>query len=104
MRKQECIIFFQVLLGFSVIYDAESQVTITSQPVSPLRVLERQSLTLEWSFSVVRPFLRVEVAVSGSRLAIVEASLGERMLFEECSLVVLVQALHKQMQRSLSFP
>ncbi|XP_074634450.1 uncharacterized protein LOC141892995 [Acropora palmata] len=75
MRKLQFIIFFQVLLGFSVIYDAESQlVTITSQPASPLRVLERQPLTLEWTFSVVRTILRVEVAVRGSRLAFVEAS------------------------------
>ena len=53
---------------------------ITSQPVSPLRVLERQPLTLEWTFSVLRTFLRVEVAVSGSRLAIVEASLGANVI------------------------
>ena len=46
--------------------------TITSQPTSPLRVLERQPLTLEWTFSVVRTFLRVELGVSGSRLALVE--------------------------------
>lgn len=48
--------------------------TITSQPASPLRVLERQPLTLEWTFSVVKTFLRVEVAVSGWVVAVVEVS------------------------------
>ena len=49
---------------------------ITSQPSSPLRVLEGEPLTLEWTFIIVRTFLRVEIGVSGSRVAFVEASLG----------------------------
>ena len=50
--------------------------TITSQPLSQLRALERQPLTLKWTFSVARTFLRVELGVSGSLIALVEASRG----------------------------
>ena len=49
---------------------------ITSQPLSPLHVLEGEPLTLEWTFGVSRTFLRVELGVSGSRIALVEASPG----------------------------
>lgn len=58
----------------------ESQlVTIESQPPSPLRVLEGEPLTLEWTFSV-RTFLRVELAVSGSPVELVEASPGSSII------------------------
>lgn len=55
----------------------ESQVvSITSQPPSPVSVLEGQSLTLEWTFSVANTFLRVQLGLSGSPLPLVEASPG----------------------------
>ena len=56
----------------------ESQkVNITSQlPPNPVRVLEEQPLTLEWTFEVLTTLLRVELAVSGIRVALVEASPG----------------------------
>ena len=61
-----------MLLLFSPI---ESQgVSISSSPWSPLRVLEGQSVTLEWTFSVVTTLLRVELTGSKLRLALVEAS------------------------------
>ncbi|XP_015775152.1 PREDICTED: hemicentin-2-like isoform X1 [Acropora digitifera] len=77
MRKVEFIIIFQVLLAFNLVYDAESQVvSITSQPPSPVSVLEGQPLTLEWSFSVAKTFLCLQLGLSGSLLAFVEASPG----------------------------
>lgn len=48
-------------------------VNITSLPSSPLRVLEGQSVTLEWTFSVVTTVLRVELTDSKSRVAVVDA-------------------------------
>ena len=66
----------------------ESQlVNITSHPASPLRVLEGQPLTLEWTFSVASTLLRVELRYSYSYsysyiispvapVALVEASSG----------------------------
>lgn len=50
--------------------------SITSQPPSPVSVLEGQPLTLEWSFSVAKTFLRLQLGLSGSLLAFVEASPG----------------------------
>ena len=49
---------------------------ITSQPASPVRVLEGQPLTLQWTFSVTNTFLRVKFALSGSSLNLIEASPG----------------------------
>ena len=49
---------------------------ITSQPASPVSVLEGQPLTLEWTFSVANTFLRVKLALSGSNLNLIEASPG----------------------------
>ena len=55
----------------------ESQVVnIISQPASLLRVLEGQSLMLEWTFNVVTTLLRVQLTGSRSRIALVEASPG----------------------------
>ena len=49
-------------------------VNITSRPSSPLRVLEGQSVTLEWRFSVVTTVLPVELTGSKSRVALVDAT------------------------------
>lgn len=55
----------------------ESQVvSITSQPPSPVSVLEGQPLTLEWTFTVANTFLRVKLSLSGSSLNLIEASPG----------------------------
>ena len=49
-------------------------VNITSRPSSPLRVLEGQSVTLEWTFSVVTTVLRVELEGTKSKVAVVDAT------------------------------
>ena len=60
-----------------VFYTTESQVpTISFQPPSPVLVLEGQPLTLEWTFSVPRTFLRMQLGFTGSFLPLVEASPG----------------------------
>ena len=60
-----------------VFYTTESQApTIVFQPPSPVLVLEGQPLTLEWTFSVPRTFLRMQLGFPGSFLALVEASPG----------------------------
>lgn len=64
-----------------LVLETESQLlTITSHPSSPLRVLEEEPLTLQWRFSVADVFLRVQLGVSGSLLALVEASPGSTSL------------------------
>ncbi|XP_067019266.1 B-cell receptor CD22-like isoform X1 [Acropora muricata] len=81
MRKLEFIIIFQVLLAFSLVYDAESQVVnITSQPPSPASVLEGQPLTLEWSFRVAKTLLRVQLGLNGALLPLVEAYFGSSII------------------------
>lgn len=47
---------------------------ITSKPPDPVRVLEGEPLTLEWTFNVTRTILRVELGLPNS-LALVEAYL-----------------------------
>ncbi|XP_067030245.1 fibroblast growth factor receptor 3-like isoform X2 [Acropora muricata] len=77
MRDLEFSIIFQVLLGFNLIYDTESQVVnISSQPPNPVRVLEGQLLTLEWAFSVPNTVLRVQLHLQGSSIPVIEASPG----------------------------
>ena len=57
-------------------FPTESQApTIALQPSSPVIVLEGQPLTLEWTFSVPRTFLRVQLGFSGAVLPLIEASL-----------------------------
>ena len=52
----------------------ESQVVnITLQPPSPVSALEGQPLTLEWSFSVAKILLRVQLQLSGSLIPLLEA-------------------------------
>ena len=54
----------------------ESQLlNITSQPTSPVSVLEGQPLRLEWTFSVQRTFRRVQLSISGEAVAFMEQSL-----------------------------
>ena len=50
--------------------------SITSHPPSPVSILEGQPLTLEWTFSVANTFQRVQLALSGSFVNLIEASPG----------------------------
>ena len=59
---------------FCAFFPAESQVTITTQPSSPLRVLEGRPLTLEWTYSLERSVTlrRWEFGIAGEILTIVD--------------------------------
>ena len=54
----------------------ESQLlNITSQPTSPVSLLEGQPLRLDWTFSVQRTFRRVQLAFSGKAVPFLETTL-----------------------------
>ncbi|XP_074634404.1 hemicentin-1-like isoform X2 [Acropora palmata] len=77
--KADMIVFVRfclLLFPVSLVRETESQVIITSKPPNPVRGLEGQPLTLNWTFSAGATLFRVELAVSGSRLALVELSPG----------------------------
>lgn len=75
--------FFFVFVFFS---PTESQLfTITSQPSSPVNVLEGQDLKLEWTFRVQRTFLRVQLSFSGNEIPFLEKSLTSILLSERFS-------------------
>lgn len=68
-------------LFFSPFSPIESQLlNITSQPTSPVSVLEGQPLRLEWKFSVQRTFRRVQVSISGEALPFLEKSFTSMFL------------------------
>ena len=46
---------------------------ITSQPASLVSVLEGEPLTLEWSFTVAKTLLRVQLGLNGAFLPLLEA-------------------------------
>ena len=59
----------------------ESQVVnITTQPSSPVSVLEGQRLTLEWSFRVAKTLLRVQLGLNGAFLPLLEAPSGSSII------------------------
>ncbi|XP_044180195.1 fibroblast growth factor receptor 3-like isoform X2 [Acropora millepora] len=77
MRDLEFSIIFQVLLGFNLIYDTESQAAnFTSQPPSPVNALEGELLTLDWTFSVPNTVRRVGLSFKGVAALLLEASPG----------------------------
>ncbi|XP_068685516.1 uncharacterized protein [Montipora foliosa] len=76
MWKHSILIVGQLQVLFTVIFvpKAESQVTITNEPSSPLRVLERKQVTLEWTYSIEgSTFRSLEFKISGSDDFIVDA-------------------------------
>ncbi|XP_068734047.1 hemicentin-1-like [Montipora capricornis] len=74
MRKRSIFSVGQVLFIVIFLRKAESQVTITPHFSSPVRVLEGQPLTLEWTYSIQGSlFQRLEFGISGAAVHIVEA-------------------------------
>lgn len=64
---------FQNVIFFST---TESQLlNITSQPTSPVSLLEGQPLRLDWTFSVQRTFRRVQLGFSGNAAPFLEKTL-----------------------------
>lgn len=68
--------FPSLLFLFFLVGETESQLfNITSQPSSPVTVLEGQSLRLNWTFSVQRTFRRVQLSFLGKAVPFLEKAL-----------------------------